>query len=80
MITINCPKCKKIFNVKDEFAGKTGKCHICKTSIQVPVPFIEPSVKKVSVSSESETRNNSQLKSYKNLNWLKFAAFGIGEY
>jgi hypothetical protein len=35
-ILIVCPGCKKSFQVQDKFAGKSGPCPKCKTTIQVP--------------------------------------------
>jgi serine/threonine protein kinase len=36
MITFACPSCKKSLSVKDEFAGKNGKCPHCKQPARVP--------------------------------------------
>src|SRR5947209_4007526 len=38
MITFACPHCKKILSVKDQFAGRNGKCPHCKQPSQVPGP------------------------------------------
>jgi hypothetical protein len=35
-ILVVCPGCKKSFQVQDKFAGKTGPCPKCKTTITVP--------------------------------------------
>ena len=35
-IKFNCQKCKKELVVKDEMAGKQGKCPNCKSAITVP--------------------------------------------
>jgi hypothetical protein len=35
-ITIVCPGCKKRFQVRDEFAGKSGPCPTCKTILKIP--------------------------------------------
>jgi hypothetical protein len=35
-ILVVCPGCHKRFSVSDQFAGKTGPCPQCKTTIQVP--------------------------------------------
>jgi hypothetical protein len=35
-ITFACPKCGREIRVKDEAAGKTGRCNGCKSSIVVP--------------------------------------------
>ena len=35
-IFVVCPGCRKRFNVSDQFAGKTGPCPKCKTTIRVP--------------------------------------------
>jgi hypothetical protein len=35
-ILIVCPGCKKSFQVQDKFAGKSGPCPKCKTTIHVP--------------------------------------------
>ncbi len=31
-----CPGCRKSFNVKDEFAGRTGKCPACGAALTIP--------------------------------------------
>src|SRR5437763_8204622 len=38
MIRVKCPnsKCQQTLTVKDEFAGRTGKCPACGTTVQVP--------------------------------------------
>ncbi len=36
-IQIICPGCHKRFKVSDKFAGKTGPCPQCKTSIKIPL-------------------------------------------
>src|SRR5437588_11760474 len=38
MIRVKCPnsKCQQTLTVKDEFAGRTGKCPACGTAVQVP--------------------------------------------
>ena len=35
-ISITCHKCHKRFNVSDKFAGKSGPCPNCKTTIKIP--------------------------------------------
>ncbi|MEM6692717.1 MAG: hypothetical protein AAF664_25035 [Planctomycetota bacterium] len=35
-IQVTCPKCLKRFQVSDKFAGRTGPCPSCKTTIKVP--------------------------------------------
>ena len=35
-IPVICPKCHKRFSVSEKFAGKSGPCPVCKTTIQVP--------------------------------------------
>lgn len=35
-IKFNCPKCGQELNVKDELAGKAGKCPRCKATVTVP--------------------------------------------
>ncbi|HND56833.1 MAG TPA: hypothetical protein PLV92_30650, partial [Pirellulaceae bacterium] len=35
-IAVTCPGCKARFAVDDKFAGKTGPCPKCKTSIKIP--------------------------------------------
>jgi len=35
-ILVVCPGCKKSFQVKDQFAGKSGPCPKCKATIHVP--------------------------------------------
>lgn len=37
-IKFKCPKCKTELNVKDEMAGKQGKCPACKSVVTVPAP------------------------------------------
>ena len=37
-----CGHCKKVVNVKDEFAGKRGKCPHCQKIVLVPVPSARP--------------------------------------
>jgi hypothetical protein len=37
-IKFNCPKCGQELNVKDEMAGKQGKCPKCKSTVTVPTP------------------------------------------
>lgn len=36
MIKFSCPHCNRVINVKDEMAGKRGKCTGCKHAITVP--------------------------------------------
>jgi hypothetical protein len=38
-----CPHCKKVVSVKDEFAGKKGKCPFCAKVVSVPSPAPRPS-------------------------------------
>jgi hypothetical protein len=40
-IKITCPKCQKIFKVKDEMAGKRAKCQ-CDNLIEIPLPVAPP--------------------------------------
>jgi hypothetical protein len=35
-ILVVCPGCRKRFEVSDQFAGKTGPCPACKTTIKIP--------------------------------------------
>jgi hypothetical protein len=35
-ILVVCPGCRKRFQVSDQFAGKTGPCPSCKTTIKIP--------------------------------------------
>ena len=35
-ISVTCPQCEFIVKVKDEYAGKRGKCPKCKTTVQIP--------------------------------------------
>src|SRR5919201_1810397 len=35
-IKFNCPKCRRPFNVKDQYAGKKAQCPDCKQIITVP--------------------------------------------
>jgi len=35
-IRVTCGSCQKLLNVKDEYAGKTGKCPQCGTAIAIP--------------------------------------------
>jgi len=35
-VKFNCPQCQKTLNVKDELAGKKGKCPFCGQAITVP--------------------------------------------
>ena len=35
-ITVTCQKCHKRFNVSEKFAGKSGPCPSCKTTIRIP--------------------------------------------
>ena len=35
-IPVICPGCKASFRVSDKFAGKTGPCPKCKTTIKIP--------------------------------------------
>jgi hypothetical protein len=37
-----CPSCKKVVSVKDEFAGKRGKCPHCGNVLTVPAPTRPP--------------------------------------
>ena len=37
-IPVTCPKCRTSFRVKDEWAGKKGKCPQCKALLEVPAP------------------------------------------
>lgn len=43
-ITIVCPGCKKRFQVRDEFAGKSGPCPTCKTVIKIPTKAEEVTI------------------------------------
>jgi predicted Zn finger-like uncharacterized protein len=38
-ISVTCPACAAAFQVKDEYAGKKGKCPKCKAVLTVPSPF-----------------------------------------
>ena len=33
---VTCPGCRKSFNVKDEFAGRSGKCPACGAVLTIP--------------------------------------------
>ena len=35
-IEFTCPTCQKVLKLRDEAAGKTGKCPFCKSVITVP--------------------------------------------
>src|ERR1700722_20144254 len=37
-----CSNCKKVVSVKDEFAGKKGKCPHCGNVLTVPAPVRPP--------------------------------------
>jgi hypothetical protein len=37
-IKFPCPSCKKWVTVKDELAGKKGRCSSCKQPLTVPTP------------------------------------------
>src|SRR5215467_13058693 len=37
-ISLTCPTCNAAFRVKDEHAGRRGKCPHCQTTVNVPVP------------------------------------------
>ncbi len=37
-----CPHCKKVMSVKDEYAGKKGKCSFCAKGVTVPAPAARP--------------------------------------
>lgn len=52
-ISVTCPECKHTLKVKDELAGKRGKCPKCQTTILIPAaeppeklvtPFAKPDV------------------------------------
>ena len=43
MITFSCPACGKVFQVKDEDGGRTGRC-TCGQPMQVPPPMARPVV------------------------------------
>ena len=36
MISFQCPSCAKKLSVKEELAGKKGKCPQCRSTIVVP--------------------------------------------
>jgi hypothetical protein len=38
MITFACPTCQKKLSVKDELAGKKGKCPGCGQTMAIPAP------------------------------------------
>ncbi len=42
MIRFECPGCRAIYNVKDDKAGKTGKCPSCGSQFVIPRPDPEP--------------------------------------
>ncbi len=48
MINLKCPKCDKQLNVKDELAGKKGKCPQCGGMIIVPQSASSPSLETIS--------------------------------
>src|SRR6266545_4680456 len=37
-IAVTCGSCKTAFRVKDEHAGKRGKCPRCHAAVEVPAP------------------------------------------
>jgi len=39
-IRCKCPKCASTLKIKDELAGKKGKCPKCRTPFQIPVPRV----------------------------------------
>lgn len=42
MIKFECPHCQRKLNVKDELAGKKGKCPGCKKGVTIPVAVTTP--------------------------------------
>ncbi|MFO0845522.1 MAG: protein kinase [Gemmataceae bacterium] len=44
-ITVRCPnpQCGQTFHVPDSYAGKTGRCHACKSSFPIPAAGSGPS-------------------------------------
>lgn len=38
MIVVVCSKCRRRFQVSDQFAGRTGPCPHCKAPIKIPTP------------------------------------------
>jgi Zn-dependent protease with chaperone function len=38
-ISVTCGSCKTAFRVKDEHAGKRGKCPRCQAAVEVPSPY-----------------------------------------
>ena len=43
-INVECSVCRTNFRVRDEFAGKRGKCVKCRAPLDVPAPPVEPPV------------------------------------
>jgi hypothetical protein len=39
-IAVSCPKCDHKLQVKDEYAGKRGKCPKCQATIEIPAPAL----------------------------------------
>jgi len=54
-IDFSCPSCRKSFRVKDELAGKAGKCSQCGHRIQIPQP--EPLVEALAVAADGDLGN-----------------------
>lgn len=42
-ISVECPWCQSTFRVKDEYAGKRGRCPACKRPVTVPAAAPSPS-------------------------------------
>ena len=42
MIEFDCPACRSRLYIKDEFAGKRGKCPHCSDVIDVPTRSVPP--------------------------------------
>src|SRR5271166_4309002 len=58
-IPVHCPnkKCAKSMTVKDEFAGKIGKCPACGTPVKVPA--LAPAPAKASWTSPGEADSDT---------------------
>ncbi len=71
MVDFNCPQCGYQMQVKDEHAGRTGKCKNCGEMVRVP------SLRQKSLPPQPKAKLPPRAKAKRNLNILIVVFFGI---
>lgn len=75
--TINCSKCKTVFNISLNMVGKKYKCKICGEIVSIPVNFFSESAE-IEYKKHQNLNNESFSSTTKNRRYLNIAIAVIG--